>query len=100
MTVGVLGSALCFGVAIAAELLGDDSAGTRMVDVSVLVDGLLTLLPAAWASLGTYILIVAPVVALVATGVEYLEAGERATTGLAVMVLVVLLLGCLVAVAR
>jgi uncharacterized membrane protein len=100
MTSGVLVSAACFAVAIVLELAGGDMRGGRMSDVSGMLDALVAMEPWAWAGVGTYVLIVTPVVALVATIIEYGRGGNRAAAGLAVLVLLVLLLGCLVAVVR
>lgn len=101
MTAGVLAGALCFAVAIAAELGGGStSGGASMTDLTALLEGLRAVAPWAWASAGTYVLIVTPAVALIVSAVEYVRVGDRATAGLAVLVLVVLVASALVAVAR
>jgi uncharacterized membrane protein len=100
MTAGVLASAACFTLAILLELVGGDTSGGRMTDPTALRDGLVAMAPWAWAGIGTYILIVTPAVALLVTVYERLRAGDRATAGFAVLVLLVLSLGCLVAVVR
>jgi uncharacterized membrane protein len=100
MTAGVLVSAACFALAIVLELAGRDTSGGRMSDLSAMLDGLLAMAPWAWAGVGTYVLIVTPAMALMATIFEYWRAGNRSAAGLAVLVLLVLLLGCLVAALR
>lgn len=100
MTAGVVASAACFVLAVVLELAGGVTNGGRMTDLPALRDGLVAMAPWAWASVGTFVLIVTPAVALLATVLEYLRAGDRVTVGLAVLVLLVLSLGCLVAFVR
>ena len=100
MTVGVLVSALCFLAAVAAEVAGADAGGGLMSDPAALAEGLVAMAPRAWASLGTYVLVVAPVIGLVVTAAEYAQVGDRGTVGLALAVLGVLALSAVVAILR
>lgn len=100
MTAGVVLSALCFLVAVAAEVAGADTDPSRPGDLAALAEGLAAVAPWAWASLGTYILVVAPAISLVVTAAEYAHVGDRGTVGLALAVLGVLALSAVVALLR
>lgn len=100
MTGGILVSAGCFALAIVLELAGGDTSGGPMSDLSAMRDGLVAMAPWAWAGVGTYLLIVTPALALLVTILEYLRVRDRATAGLAFLVLGVLFLACMVTLAR
>ena len=100
LTGGVIVSAACFLVAVAAELLGVDSGGGEMTDVGALAKGLVALTPWAWASLGTLAVVVTPALGLLTTACEYASVGDRRTILLALAVLTVLLLSAVVAILR
>ncbi len=106
MAVGVVLAAACFGVAVIAELLGD--AGllgdarpeASMTDLGAILEGLRDARAWAFASLGTYLIILTPAAALLATAWEYATIGDRRTVLLAAAVLAVLVAGVAVAVLR
>jgi len=100
MSVGVVVSALCFLVAVALEATGSAGATGPATGIPALLDGIAALEPAAWASLGTYVLVATPAIGLVITAAEYADVGDRGTMGLALAVLGVLAVSALVAVLR
>jgi uncharacterized membrane protein len=98
LSVGVAISAACFALAGLAELIGTDRREAAMTDISALIEGTLALDPWALASLGTYMVILTPAIALLATAREYASISDRRTVLLAVAVLAVLAVSVLVAV--
>jgi uncharacterized membrane protein len=100
LTAGVAVSALCFLAAVVLEAMGSAGAAGPMTAITSLLDGLLALEPAAWASLGTYVLVATPAIGLVVTAAEYADIGDRGTMVLALAVLGVLAISALVAVLR
>jgi uncharacterized membrane protein len=97
MSLGVALSATCFVLAAVAELLGRERRDAAMTDIEALVEGLLALDPWALASLGTYVVILTPAVALLATAWEYAAIPDRRTVVLSLVVLAVLASSVLVA---
>ena len=112
MAVGVVLAAACFGVAVIAELLGNigpfgspeplGSAGPEvsMTDLGAILEGLRDARAWAFASLGTYLIILTPAAALLATAWEYATIGDRRTVLLAAAVLAVLVASVGVAILR
>lgn len=100
LTLGTLVSALCFVIALAAEQAGQAGLSGEMTDMAAILDGLRELSPWAWASLGTYAVIITPVVGIVITAREYAAIGDRRTVRLALAVLAVLAISVVVAVIR
>ena len=100
LTTGVVVSAACFLIAGAGELAGFDSGPGDMTDVAALFDGLITLRPWAWASLGTLVVVTTPAFGLVATAFEYASVSDRRTVFLALAVLAVLGVSVLLALVR
>jgi hypothetical protein len=94
---GVLVSAGCFLLAVAAEVATPVGGGDLVRDPAELLDGLAGLEPRSWASLGTYVLVVTPAIGLLTSAFEYARVGDRRTTLLAIAVLGVLVLGSVVA---
>ena len=70
LTGGVAFAAVCFVVAGVAEIVGVESGSGEMTDLGAVLDGLLTFTPWAWAALGTYAVVVTPVVGLLVTAWE------------------------------
>jgi uncharacterized membrane protein len=100
MVVGVLLAAACFGVAVMAELLGRAGPEGSMTDPGAVLAGLRDGRPWAFASLGTYVVILTPAAALLATAVEYAVIRDRRTVLLAVTVLLVLVASVVVGILR
>lgn len=97
ISAGVALSAACFLLAGAAEALGLTAQPGDMTDVSVLVERSLSLDPWAWASLGTFAVILTPAVALLVTAWEYYTIRDRRSVLLALAVLAVLSISATVA---
>lgn len=87
---GVVVSAACFLLAGAAEALGRTAQPGDMTDIGALLERSLSLDPWAWASLGTFAVILTPAIALLATAWEYRTISDRRTVLLALAVLAVL----------
>jgi uncharacterized membrane protein len=87
---GVVVSSACFLLAGAAEALGVTAQPGDMTDIGALLGRSLSLDPWAWASLGTFIVILTPAIALLATAWEYRTIADRRTVLLALAVLAVL----------
>jgi uncharacterized membrane protein len=71
-----------------------------MTDLSRILSGLASLDPWAWASLGTWLVVVTPVIGLLVTAYEYTLAADRQAVGLALAVLAVLALSTGLAILR
>ena len=100
LTGGALISGGCFTVAIILELLGGTRGAGQLTDVPGIVASVSRLEAWGWSSLGVLVIIATPVVALVATGIEYAVAHERRSAWTAVAVLCVLAISLVVALAR
>jgi uncharacterized membrane protein len=100
LTGGVLVAAVCFVVAIAAELVGIEAGSGEMTDIAAVIDGLLLFTPWAWATLGAYAVVATPALGLIVTGWEYSTISDRRTVLLAAAVLVVLASSATIAVLR
>jgi len=100
LTSGVAVAAACFVVALLAEITGTEPGAGEMTDLRAVLDGLLTLTPWAWATLGVYAVVVTPVVGLVVTAWEYASVGDRRTMRLAIAVIAVLATSAVVAILR
>lgn len=98
ISAGVVLSAACFLLAGAAEALGTTTQPGDMTDVGVLLERSLSLDPWAWASLGTFAVILTPAVALLVTAWEYFTIRDRRSVLLALAVLAVLSVSATVAV--
>lgn len=98
ISVGVAVAAACFALAGAAEVLGVRHRAAAMTDLGALLEGLLTFDPWALASLGTYVVIVTPAIALLATAREYASISDRRTVLLSGAVLAVLAVSVVVAI--
>jgi uncharacterized membrane protein len=94
---GVVVSAACFLLAGAAEALGVTSRPGDMTDIGVVLRGSLSLDPWAWASLGTFAVILTPAIALLVTAWEYATIADRRSVLLALVVLAVLSVSATVA---
>jgi uncharacterized membrane protein len=88
--VGVVITASCFLVALGSEFAGNDSLTGDMTDATAVIEGIFSLAPWAWASLGTYAIVLTPVIGLLATAYEYAAIADRRTMWLAVAVLAIL----------
>ena len=99
-TGGVLTAAIRFVVAGAVEVAGADPGSGEMIDLAAVFEGLLAFTPWAWATLGTYAVLLTPVAGLLVTAWEYASVGDRRTVLTAVAVLVVLGISALVAILR
>ena len=98
LSVGVALSAACFALAGLAELVGIDRREAAMTDIGALIEGTMALDPWALASLGTYLVILTPAIALLATAWEYATISDRRTVLLAGAVMAVLAVRVAVAV--
>jgi uncharacterized membrane protein len=63
-------------------------------------DGLLTFTPWAWATLGSYAVVITPVIGLLVTAYEFTTISDRRTVMLAISVVVVLVTSAIIAVLR
>jgi hypothetical protein len=86
----------CFAVALLLQALGRPEGGGSAVDLPAVLGSAIALEAWGWATLGTFAVIVAPVAAIGATGVEYARAGDRRTAWTAAGVLGVLAVSLLV----
>jgi uncharacterized membrane protein len=100
LTGGVIAAAVCFAIALLAELAGFALGDGAMTDLGAIVGGLLSLQPWAWAAVGAYVIVATPIVALLVTAAEYRSVGDRRAVLLAVAVLAVLGLSAVVAILR
>jgi uncharacterized membrane protein len=100
LTVGVTLAAVCFVVAVAAEIAGVEKGGGEMTDVAAVYEGLLAFTPWAWASLGTFAVVLTPVAGLLVTAWEYGRVGDRRALALALAVTAVLAVSAVVAILR
>lgn len=100
LTAGVTAAAVCFAIAIVSELAGIDPGSGELTDIGAVVDGMLTMTPWAWASLGAYLVVLTPVLGLLATAREYASISDRRTVLLAVAVLVILAISAVIAILR
>lgn len=100
LTAGAAFAAVCFVVALVGEQLGLDGAAGEMTDVAAVLQGLPALSPWAWASLGTYAVVVTPAVGIGITAWEYAEVRDRRTVLLAIAVLSVLAISLIASVIR
>ncbi len=93
-------AAACFAIAIAAEVAGIEPGSGEMTDIGAVLSGLPALTPWAWATVGSYAIVLTPVLGLVATAWEYASVSDRRTVLLAVAVLIVLTISAVVAILR
>jgi uncharacterized membrane protein len=100
LSVGVVITATCFLVALGSEFAGNDSLTGDMTDVAAVIDGILSFAPWAWASLGTYAIVLTPVLGLFMTAYEYAAIADRRTMWLAVAVLATLAVSVAAAILR
>jgi uncharacterized membrane protein len=100
LTVGVVVAAVCFAVALAAELVSGEPGSGELTDVAAVLDGLLSLDAWSWAAAGVYAVVATPLVGLVVTAGEYASIGDRRAVGLAIAVIAVLAASAAVAVLR
>lgn len=100
LTLGVLAAACFFAVAMLLEILGAEPGDGQMTDLAAVAEGLVTLTPWAWATLGAYAVVATPVVGLVVTAWEYWSVGDRRTFLLAIAVMAVLAASVGVAILR
>jgi uncharacterized membrane protein len=100
LTGGVVVAAVLFGVALLAETAGVEPGEGEMTDVAAVLDGLFSLTPWAWATAGTYAVVLTPVAGLAVTAWEYLDVGDRRTVVLALAVIAVLATSAVVAILR
>ncbi len=100
LTCGALISGACFTVAIIVELLGGSRGAGQLTDVPGILASVSRLEAWGWSSLGVVAIIATPVVALVATSVEYAVAHEPRSAWTAMAVLCVLAVSLVVALAR
>jgi uncharacterized membrane protein len=100
LTAGVVVAAVCFAVALAAELVSGEPGNGEMTDVTAVLAGLLALDAWSWAAAGVYVVVATPLVGLVATAGEYASIGDRRAVGLAIAVIAVLAASAVAAVLR
>ena len=100
LTGGVLLSGLCFVIAVLAEALGVESHPGDMTDVGFVIEGSRAMSPWAWATLGTYLVVLTPAVALMVTIAEYASISDRRTVVTAVTVFGILTFSAVVALVR
>ena len=100
LTGGVLVAAFFFGVAVLAEIAGVEPGVGEMTDLRAVGEGLFALTPWAWATMGTYAVVLTPAVGLVVTAWEYATVSDRRTVALALAVLAVLAISAVVAILR
>jgi uncharacterized membrane protein len=100
LTMGVLLAAVCFALALAAELVSGEPGSGELTDVAAVLDGLLVLDPWSWAALGVYVVVATPLLGLMVTAGEYASIGDRRAVGLAIAVIAVLAASAAVAVLR
>jgi uncharacterized membrane protein len=98
LTAGAAFAGACFLVALGGEQLGVEGPAGEMTDVIAVLQGLPALSPWAWASLGTYAVLVTPVVGLAITAWEYAAVKDRRTVMLAAGVLTVLAISLVAAI--
>ena len=100
LTVGVAIAAACFLVALGSELAGNDALVGDMTDIGAVLEGMFGLAPWAWASLGTFAIVLTPVAGLLVTASEYAAISDRRTMWLAVAVLAILAISVVAALLR
>lgn len=100
LTIGVVVAAVCFTIAFAAEVAGVEPGSGEMTDASTVIEGLGMLTPWAWATLGSYAVLVTPVVGLVITAWEYSTISDRRMVFVAVAVVAVLASSAVVSILR
>ena len=100
LSAGVFLSGLCFVLAMAAEIAGSEELAGDMTDVAAVIEGLALMAPWAWATVGCYVIILTPALALLVTIAEYASISERRTVLTAVAVMAILTLSALVALTR
>ncbi len=100
LTGGVVVAGFFFGVAVLAEIAGVEPGEGEMTDLRAIGEGLLSLTPWAWATMGTYAVVLTPVAGLVVTAWEYATVSDRRTVALAMAVLAILAISAAVAILR
>lgn len=100
LSVGVAAAGVFFAVAVIAEILGAEPGTGEMTDLAAVIEGLFSLTPWAWATLGAYAVVATPIVGLFVTAWEYASVHDRRTVLLAVAVLAVLATSVVVAILR
>ena len=100
LTIGVMLAAVCFAVALAAEVVSGEPGSGELTDFAAVLDGLLVLDPWSWAAVGVYIVVATPLLGLVVTAGEYASIGDRRAVGLAIAVIAVLAASAAAAVLR
>ena len=100
ITTGVVASAACFVIAGIAEVAGVETGSGDMTDLAAVFHGLLAMNPWAWASLGTFAVVLTPAIGLLVTAYEYATVSDRRTFLLAIAVVAILALSAAVAVLR
>ncbi len=89
-----------FALAMIMEILGAEPGDGQMTDLAAVLDGLVTLTPWAYATVGAYAVVATPVVGLIVTAAEYWSIDDRRTVLLASAVLAVLAASVVVAILR
>ena len=100
LSIGVATAGVFFAVAMIAEVLGAEPGDGEMTDLRAVIDGLFSLTPWAWATLGAYAVLATPIVGLLVTAWEYASVNDRRTVLLAAAVLAVLAPSVVVAILR
>ena len=100
LTGGVLLSGLCFVIAAFAEVAGAAVQAGDMTDFIAVVNGLGAMAPWAWATLGSYVVVLTPAVALLVTIAEYASISDRRTVLVAVVVFAILAVSAGIALMR
>jgi uncharacterized membrane protein len=100
LSAGVVLSGLCFVIALLAETVGVESQAGDMTDVAAVLEGLGAMAPWAWATLGSYVVVLTPAVALLVTIAEYASVSERLTVLTATAVFAILAFSAIVALMR
>jgi len=100
ITAGAAVAAICFGIALMAEIAGVEPGSGEMTDLGAVFDGLLTFTPWAWATLGSYAVVLTPGIGLLVTAYEYATISERRTVLLAIAVVAVLATSATIAILR
>ncbi len=100
LTAGVTVAAVCFSIALLAEVVGIPPGSDDMTDLGAVFEGLLRITPWAWATLGAYAIVMTPALGLLVTAWEYASVSDRRTVVLAFAVLIVLAGSAIIAILR
>jgi uncharacterized membrane protein len=97
---GVAVAGVLFAAAMILEISGAEPGDGEMTDLAAVFEGLVALMPWAWATLGAYAVVATPLLGLLVTAWEYWSVGDRRTVWLAAAVIAVLAASVVVAILR